>query len=131
MKDKSLLIFNLFIFEYLQVSSKILEANSCFHVKQTTTGNVYFLFFRRFLLVLTKCSFRKKDWALGNKTWRFKIFLIFPKIVSLSFGNSSGNLFISAKRKLAQPSKSLKILWKWLPAKFYFTFYVFINSFSC
>ena len=36
---------------------KIFETNSSFHVKQRTPGKVQFLFFRRFLLVLTKFSF--------------------------------------------------------------------------
>ena len=44
---------------------KIFETNSSFHVKQRTTGKVYFLFFKRFLLVSTKFSFWQADWAVG------------------------------------------------------------------
>ena len=40
---------------------KIFEINSSFHVKQHTTGKVQFLFFWRFLLVLTKFSFQERD----------------------------------------------------------------------
>ena len=41
------------------------------------TGKVELLFFRRFLLVLTKISFWVEDWALGNNLRSFQIFLIF------------------------------------------------------
>ena len=41
------------------------------------TGKVELLFFRRFLLVLTKISFWVEDWALGNNIRSFQIFLIF------------------------------------------------------
>ena len=40
---------------------KIFEIKSSFHVKRRTTGKVHFLFFRRFLIVLTKFSFREED----------------------------------------------------------------------
>ena len=40
---------------------KIFETNSSFHVKQRTTGNIRFLFFRKFMLVLTKLSFWEED----------------------------------------------------------------------
>ena len=40
---------------------EIFETNSSFHVKQCTTGKLQFLFFRSFLLVLTKFSFWGKD----------------------------------------------------------------------
>ena len=40
---------------------KIFETKSSFCMRQRTTGNVQFLFFREFLLVLTKCSFREED----------------------------------------------------------------------
>ena len=47
-------------------------------------GKVQLLFFRRFLLVLTKFSFREKDCALNLQ--RLEIFLIFPNFLkSLSF----------------------------------------------
>ena len=50
---------------------KIFETNSSFHVKQRTTGKVQFLFFSRFLLVLTKFSFWEEDWALGYNSMKF------------------------------------------------------------
>ena len=59
---------------------------------------VNFLFFREFLLVLTKLSFREEDWALGNnsmKFWDLPDISQFPKILSLkSFGNSCDNWYI-------------------------------------
>ena len=39
--------------------------------------------------------------------------------------------FTLTKGRLDKKSKSLKILWPWLSAKFLFTFYVFINSSNC
>ena len=50
---------------------KIFQANSSFHVKQRTTGKVQLLFFRSFLLVLTKFSFWEEDWALGYHSMIF------------------------------------------------------------
>ena len=43
----------------LTITYKIFETNYGFHVKECTTGKVQFLFFRKFLLVLTKFSFRE------------------------------------------------------------------------
>ena len=40
---------------------KIFETNPSFQVKKHTTRKVQFLFFHRFLLVLTKLAFRKED----------------------------------------------------------------------
>ena len=45
--------------------NKIFAKNFSFQVKQRTTGEVQFLFSRRFLLVLIKFSFWEEDWALG------------------------------------------------------------------
>ena len=53
---------------------KILETNSSFHVKWGTTGKVYFLFFKSFLLALTKFSFWQEDWALGYHSMNFRHF---------------------------------------------------------
>ena len=39
---------------------KIFQTNSSYHVKQRTIGKVQFLFFRRFLLVLTNYSFQEE-----------------------------------------------------------------------
>ena len=50
-----------FAFYCTTIIHKIFKGNSSFHVKIRTTGKVQFLFFRRFLLVLTKFSFREKD----------------------------------------------------------------------
>ena len=41
---------------------KLFETNSSFHMKSHTTGKVQFLFFRRFLLILTKFSFPEEDY---------------------------------------------------------------------
>ena len=50
---------------------KVLETNSSFHVKERTTGKVQFLFFRKFLLLLTKLSFWEEDRGLGNNSVKF------------------------------------------------------------
>ena len=55
-------------------SNKIFETNSSFHVKRRTTGKVYFLFFKSFLLVLTKFSFWQEDWALGYHSMKCRHF---------------------------------------------------------
>ena len=47
-------------------TDKIFEKNSSFHVKYHTTGNVKFLFSRRFLLV-----FWEEDWALDYNYMKF------------------------------------------------------------
>ena len=52
-------------------TDKIFEKNSSFHVKWRTTGKVQFLFSRSLLLVLTKFSFWKEDWALGYTSMKF------------------------------------------------------------
>ena len=53
------------------IINKIFKPNSSFHVKYCTARKVQFLFFRRFLLVLTKFSFCLEDWALGNNLIKF------------------------------------------------------------
>ena len=49
------------IIKQTTIIHKTFWTNSSFHKKYRATGKVQFLFFRRFLLVLTKCSFREKD----------------------------------------------------------------------
>ena len=44
-----------------KIIHKIFETNYSFHVKQRATAKVQFLFFGRFLLVLTKFSFWEED----------------------------------------------------------------------
>ena len=45
---------------YIERERGILAGNnSSFHVKKRTAGKVQFLFFRRFLIVLTKLSFEE------------------------------------------------------------------------
>ena len=70
---------------------KIFETNSSFHVKKRTTGKVPVLFFRKFLLILTKFLFREEDWALGNYSIKFDIFLMFsnisPRLIFLKTSN--------------------------------------------
>ena len=77
---------------------KIFETNSSFHVKQRTTGNVWFLFFKRFLLVLTKFSFWQEEWVLGYHSMKFRHLpdiSLFPMILSYkSFDNSWGKSYI-------------------------------------
>ena len=71
---------------------KIVKNNEFEYLKKCTTGKVQFLFFKWFLLALTKFWFREEDWLLGNyfiKIWDFSDSSYFPKILSLkSFGNS-------------------------------------------
>ena len=43
---------------------KIFETYSSFHVKQGPMGEVRFLFFSSFFLVLVEFSFWEEDWAL-------------------------------------------------------------------
>ena len=62
---------------YTTITDKILETNSSFHVKHGTNGKVQFLFFKNFLLVLTKItkpSFRQRDWALGYHSMKLRHF---------------------------------------------------------
>ena len=56
------------------IPQKIFGRNSSFYVKQRTTLKVKFPFSRSFVLVLTKFSFWKEDWALGNNSIKFKDF---------------------------------------------------------
>ena len=58
------------------VSDKIFATNSSFY----TTAKVQ-IFFRRFLLILTKVSLWEEDWALGYKNVKLKIFLTFPNFL--------------------------------------------------
>ena len=56
---------------HIAIIHKVLETNSSFHVKERTTGKVQFLFFREFLLLLTKFSFWEEDRGLGNNSVKF------------------------------------------------------------
>ena len=56
---------------HIAIIHKVLETNSSFHVKERTTGKVQFLFFRKFLLLLTKFSFWEEDRGLGNNSVKF------------------------------------------------------------
>ena len=60
---------------------KIFDTNCSFHVKKSNTGKVEFLFFSNFLLVLTKCSFCERDWALGYNFMNVEIFFTFPNLI--------------------------------------------------
>ena len=60
---------------------------SSYRVKYRSTGKVQYLFFRRFLRLLTKFSFQREDWALGTnstKLWDYLDIFLFRKILSLS-----------------------------------------------
>ena len=78
--------------------SQKFDTNSSYYVKCRITEKVQFLFFRRFVLVLTKFSFLQEGWVLVTILWSFEIFLIFPNFVRIlslkSFGNSWGNSYI-------------------------------------
>ena len=50
---------------------KIFETNSRFHVKKRAMEKAFFVFFRSFLLVLTKFSFWQEDWALAYHSMTF------------------------------------------------------------
>ena len=56
---------------HIKIIHKVLETNSSFHVKERTTGKVQVLFFRKFLLLLTKFSFWEEDRGLGNNSVKF------------------------------------------------------------
>ena len=62
---------------YSIIIHKMFQTNPSFHVKQHTTEKVQFLFFRRFLLELTKFSFCKEDYILGNNSIKFCDFIDF------------------------------------------------------
>ena len=53
---------------------EIFETNSSLHVKQCTMVKDKFLFFKSFLLVLTKLSFWRGEWTLGYHSMEFKHF---------------------------------------------------------
>ena len=53
---------------------KIFETNSSFQVKERTAGEVWFRFFKSFLLVLAKLSFSQGDWALSYHSMGFRHF---------------------------------------------------------
>ena len=50
------------------------ETNSSFHLKECTTGKVYFPFLKSLLLVLTILSFWQGDLALGYHSMKFRYF---------------------------------------------------------
>ena len=56
------------------ITHNIFENNSSFHVKWRTMGNVYFLFFKSFLLVFTKFLFWQGHWALGYHSMGLRYF---------------------------------------------------------
>ena len=83
-----------------------------------------------FLLVLTNFHFgNKTGYNFGNKT-AFNLFIIlnfklFWRLVrQLAYTTIISRITFSlmVKGKFGKISKSLKILWAWLPAKFYFAF---------
>ena len=55
-----------------------------------------------------------------------------PQLVYSVFTSNNGrSYYLREKENLVKHQKSLKILWKWLPGKFYFGFYVFTHSYIC
>ena len=98
-----------------QSFTKYLRLTLFFMCNRALRKNFNFCFSNGFLLVLAKNSYWEGSWALGYhaiKFWYFRDIFYFANIVNLKlFGNS----YIPCKL-----SKSLKILWKWLPAWFSF-----------
>ena len=56
------------------IAHRTFETNSSFQVEQRTTRRLYFLFFKSFLLALTKLSFWGGDWALSYHSLKFRQF---------------------------------------------------------
>ena len=56
------------------ITHRISETNSSFRGKQRIVGKVKFLFYKSFLLVLTKLSFWQGNWALGYHSMGFRQF---------------------------------------------------------
>ena len=121
-----------------KIDVKIFDTNSSSHVKRRTTGKVKFLFFSRFLIVLTRFPFREGDQTLGNnsmKFWDFPDISWFPKILILkSFFKSWGNMyipcllliimlrFICGERKVCSTVKKSQIIMNKIVCKIYFPF---------
>ena len=59
------------------ITYKKSETETSFHVKKRKTAKIQFLFFKSFLLVLTKLSFWQGDWGLG---YHYVTFRKFPNI---------------------------------------------------
>ena len=65
----------------------VLGTNICrlgFHLKESNTGKVQFLFFWRILLVMTNFLFREDDWVLddwGNNSMKLWDFPLFPNFL--------------------------------------------------
>ena len=54
------------------ITSKISKTNSYFHLDQLATRKADFIFFKSFLLVLTKLVFWQGDWALSYHPMEFR-----------------------------------------------------------
>ena len=57
------------------VMDTVFQTNFKFHVKQHTTRKAEFLSLGNVLLLLTKFSFWKEDWAIGYNSIKFRDFL--------------------------------------------------------
>ena len=80
MKDeKGITIINALqrILDKSTIIQKIFETNSSFYVKQQPMGNVQFLFFRSFWLVLKNVSIWQEDWAVVYNSSKFRDFTNF------------------------------------------------------
>ena len=80
------------------ISHKISEGNPSFHVKQRTIGEVEFVFFKSFLLVLTKLSFWQGDQELGYHSMKF--FIIIINLCKVDAKKITSSKFITAVIKL-------------------------------
>ena len=92
-------------------------------LKQRPKGKVQILFFKNFLLVLTRFSFWEEDWALGYNSMKFLNISKFLKILVLNclamrkglvyiifITNNHDLLHLWRQQKFCQTSKILKIL---------------------
>ena len=130
--------YQLIKYSHLQSFTKCLTP---FHVEQRTMREVQFRFFCRFWIVLTK--FLGEDWAMGNNymnIWDIPDIPYFLKSFILSCSTTLEQLvytklllmikfpLLVVKLKFFKLSKSFKMLWTWLSAKFSVVFYVFFNN---
>ena len=74
------------------INHKITGANSTFLMKERTVGKDECLFFKIFLLVLTKLSFWEGDWALGYHSLKLRQFPDISKFPMILSVNSFSNL---------------------------------------
>ena len=89
---------------------KIFETNSSFHVKKRPTGEVQILFFRRFLLVLTKFPFQEIlcPKPLGN-SWGNWLRPVFYYMLRFTCGESKICLIMEKSQNIQNPVKHFRM----------------------